>query len=183
MMAQVIEVHRVDAARAQLRPVVRATLERLLGGVEIRVDDHGRPWAEGVSFNVSHSGAIGLIAVAEAGRRVGIDIQQVRESTDFRALAARFFHPGEAAAIGDRRDAFFRCWTRKEAVVKALGLGLHHPLTSFVVDVDAEGPQPVEGVPGLWVTGLDVEAGYAAALAADGDVVDPANRITLKLAS
>ena len=167
-MARVIEIHRVEAPHGELRAAVREALRRLIGDAEIRVDEHGRPWAEGVAFNVSHSGEVGLIAVAAAGRRVGIDVQQIRETTDFTALAARFFHPDEAAAIGDRRDAFFRCWTRKEAVVKALGLGLQHPLGSFVVDVDAQGPQPVEALSGMWVAGLDIDDGYAAAIAADG---------------
>ena len=162
-MAQVIRLYRVEAENG-LRAAVRARLLEVLGDVEILVDEHGRPWAPGVSFNVSHSGAIGLIAVAEGDRRVGVDVEQVRPDTDFRALAARFFHPDEARAIGDRRDAFFRCWTRKEAVVKALGRGLAHPLDRFVVDVDATAPTCVEG---LCVVGLPAPDGYAAALAAD----------------
>ena len=163
-----IQLHRVEA-ESGLRAAVRAELLRLLGVTELDVDERGRPWLEGVSFSVSHSGSLGLIAIAEGDRRIGVDVEQVRHDTDVRALAARFFHPEEAEAIGDRRDAFFRCWTRKEAVVKALGLGLAHPLGSFVVDFDADGPRPVRGVEGLVVDGLAIDDGYAAALAwADG---------------
>lgn len=166
--------YRVDAARRSF-VAVRSALRRVLGerlgvapaDVVIAEDEHRRPCVEGVAFSVSHSGALGLIAVADAGRRVGVDVEQVRPRTDFAALAARFFHPDEVAAIGERRDAFFRCWTRKEAVVKALGLGLAHPLESFAVDPDAEGPQPVRGVDGLWVAELAIDEGYVAALATD----------------
>ena len=170
-MAQVIALHRVEAPVGELRTAVRAELLRLLDGAELQVDEHGRPWAPGVSFSVSHSGGLGLIAMAGADRRIGVDVERSRRQLDFRALAERFFHPDEVAAIGSRRDAFFRCWTRKEAVVKALGLGLQHPLKSFRVDVDAAGPQPVHGVDGLWVTGLQIDAGYVAALAGDGALV------------
>ena len=156
------------AVRGELRRVLGARLGVAAADVALAVDEHGRPWVEGASFNVSHSGAVGLIAVAGAGRRVGVDVEQVRPGMDVGAVAARFFHPDEAAAIAGRRDAFFRCWTRKEAVVKALGLGLNHPLDRFVVDVDGEGPRPVAGVEGLSVTGVQIDEGYVAALAADG---------------
>ena len=158
----------------------RSSLRRALGGrlgippeaVAFTISEHGRPSVAGgrVSFNVSHSGAIGLIAVADGERRIGVDVEQIRATTEFEALAARFFHPAEAAAIGGRRDAFFRCWTKKEAVVKAIGQGLSHPLESFVVDVDGDGAAPVDGVEGLSVTGIPLDAGYAAALAADGEL-------------
>ena len=169
--------YRVESARRSF-VAVRAALRRVLGArlglapaeVELTLSEHGRPGVGGgrVSFNVSHSGDIGLIAVADGDRRVGVDVEQVRSETDFRALAERFFHPDEARAIGDRRDAFFRCWTRKEAVVKAIGQGLSHPLDTFVVDVDGAGARPVAGVPGMAVTGLEIDPGYAAGLAADG---------------
>ncbi len=161
------------AARAALRRILGERLGVAPAEVPLTVGSHGRPEMPGgqISFNVSHSGAIALIAVADGDRRLGIDVEQVRPDTEFRALAERFFHPDEAAAIGDRRDAFFRCWTRKEAVVKALGLGLSHPLDGFVVDIDAEGPRAVDGVAGLSVTGLAIDAGYAAGLAADGELV------------
>ena len=169
--------YRVEPARVAF-VAVRVALRRVLGerlgvpaaDVPLVLDRYGRPGVPGaqLSFNVSHSGAIGLIALADGQRRLGVDVEQVRAGTDVNGLAGRFFHPAETAAIGDRRDAFFRCWTRKEAVVKALGRGLSHPLDSFAVDVDADGPRPVEGLPGMLVGGLSIDAGYAAAVAADG---------------
>lgn len=160
------------ACRSTLRRVLAARLGVAPAAVELSLSEHGRPGVAGgrVSFSVSHSGEIGLIAVAAGERRVGVDVERMRPMRDFEGLARSYFHPDEAAAIGDSPEAFFRCWTKKEAVVKALGLGLLHPLESFAVDVDGEGPEPVAGVPGVGVRALPIDEGYAAALAADGDV-------------
>lgn len=160
------------ASRAALRRILGARLGVEPATLEFTLSAHGRPSLAGgrVSFNVSHSGELGLIAVADGERRIGVDVEQVRATSDFQALAARFFHPDEAAAIGARREAFFRCWTKKEAVVKAIGQGLSHPLETFVVDVDEDAPSPVAGIEGLTVAGLAVDDGYAAALAADGEL-------------
>jgi 4'-phosphopantetheinyl transferase len=133
-------------------------------------DEYGRPSVKGVSFNVSHSGSIGLIAIADGERRLGVDIEQMRAIPDLEALASSCLHPAEVAAVGDRGDAFFRCWTKKEAVVKALGRGLSYPFTTFVVDVDGDAPARIAGVKELTVAGLAVADGYAAALAADADL-------------
>jgi 4'-phosphopantetheinyl transferase len=160
------------AVRSALRRVLGERLGIAPADVRLGVGEYGRPLVAGgrISFNVSHSGAVGLIAVADGERRLGVDVEAVRPETQIRPLAARFLHAAEAAAIGDRHEAFFRCWTRKEAVVKALGRGLSHPLDSFMVDVDADGPVAVEGIDGISVTGLEIDAGYAAALAADGEL-------------
>jgi 4'-phosphopantetheinyl transferase len=158
---------------------VRSTLRTVLGDrlgigpAEVRLDAtaHGRPVVRGdsVSFSVSHSGAIGLIAVADGTRRLGVDVEEIRPETDSQALVTQFLHPQEVAQVGNSHEDFFRCWTRKEAVVKALGQGVSYALNSFAVDVDAEGPVAVAGLSDIWVAGLEVDTGYAAALAADGD--------------
>jgi 4'-phosphopantetheinyl transferase len=160
------------ACRSALRRVLGERLGVAPAALTFTLSAHGRPSVAGgrVSFNVSHSGEVGLIAVADGERRIGVDVEQVRTTTDIEALAERFFHPEEAAAIAGRRDAFFRCWTKKEAVVKAIGQGLSHPLETFVVDVDDDAPAPVAGVEGLTVAGLPVDVGYTAALAADGEL-------------
>jgi len=80
-----------------------------------------------------------LVAVA-LGRKVGVDIECLNRDLNVLEIAQRFFSPTERHAIevlpgALRRDAFFACWTRKEAFVKARGEGLSCPLDSFDVSV------------------------------------------------
>jgi 4'-phosphopantetheinyl transferase len=126
------------------------------------------PWR----FNLSHSGPAALVAVA-GGREVGVDIERLRPMPDALAIAGRFFAPAEFGALAARygaepEPAFFSCWTRKEAFIKATGEGLQRDLHSFEVPVDpaASGPWRING----WtVTGLPPVPGYACAVACEGD--------------
>jgi 4'-phosphopantetheinyl transferase len=129
----------------------RGMLRILLGGwtgrppdeIELVESPRGRPLLHGegrtiLHFNVAHSGDWIMIGVAE-GARVGVDVEQIRPVADMANLMARFFAPGEAAAITSLRGseqvtAFFDCWTRKEAYVKALGDGLQFGLDRFEVE-------------------------------------------------
>jgi 4'-phosphopantetheinyl transferase len=95
----------------------------------------------GITFNVSHSGGIALYAFAR-GRDVGVDVEHVRKDFDVEGIARRFFSTYEQEQLFDlpsteRIDAFFRCWTRKEAYIKATGDGLSLPLTQFDVSISA----------------------------------------------
>jgi len=92
-----------------------------------------------IEFNVSHSGATSLMAFAR-GRHLGVDVEQVRENFDPQALAQRFFSAHEqgqlaALAASEKFHGFFRCWTRKEAYIKATGAGLSLPLDEFDVSL------------------------------------------------
>jgi len=92
-----------------------------------------------VEFNVSHSGAVALLAFAR-GRALGVDVEQLRENFDHAAIARRFFSEQEqrelvALAPSERYHGFFRCWTRKEAYIKAQGAGLSLPLHEFDVSL------------------------------------------------
>jgi 4'-phosphopantetheinyl transferase len=74
------------------------------------------------------------------GKEVGIDIEQVRRGISVKEIAERFFSPAEQAAFAElpeelKPEAFFRCWTRKEAFVKAKGNGLSLPLDQFDVSL------------------------------------------------
>ncbi len=131
-----------------------------------------------LEFNVSHSGRWVLIGITR-GRVLGVDLERIRPVADLEAIAVRHFTTTEAARIlsldGERRTlAFFACWTRKEACVKADGAGLSKSLDRFEVPVlpeDTVGRVRAGGAPGrapthwtLW--SLLPEAGYLAAVVA-----------------
>jgi 4'-phosphopantetheinyl transferase len=146
-----------------------------------REEPHGKPvltWpVEDILFNLSHTGGLALVAIAGSGR-VGIDAETVRSEIEVEELSRRFFAPAEAAEIlalspDARLAAFFNCWARKEAFVKALGGGLSVPLDRFQVSVRSDQPARL-----LWVDGVESdhqwsfldlsEPGVAAALVVEG---------------
>lgn len=134
--------------------VRRGLLRRLLGRylnqapAEVRFvyGPRGKPalaTPEPVAFNLSHSGDVALFAFsAGSAIRLGVDLELIRSDLAHMALAQRYFSPAEQAALqalpkSQQLAAFFRCWTRKEAFVKALGEGLSVPLDSFDVSLAA----------------------------------------------
>jgi 4'-phosphopantetheinyl transferase len=133
-----------------------------------------------VEFNVSHSGTRALIAIAR-GRAVGVDIEQIRDNLDHQALAKRFFSPSEQRALSDldgseQCTGFFRCWTRKEAYIKAHGSGLAVPLNAFDVSISSGeenallATRPDASQAALWsICAIDAGQGYEAALCSKGN--------------
>jgi len=96
--------------------------------------------ASDIKFNVSHSGGIALYAFARR-RDIGVDVEQVRQDFDLEAIAHRFFSADEQKQLDtappeEKPEAFFRCWTRKEAYIKATGDGLSLPLSQFDVSLE-----------------------------------------------
>jgi len=97
-----------------------------------------------VRFNLSHSGELGLLAVAEHAE-LGVDIESNHARERGEQIARRFFAALEVEAlmalpVGERDAGFLRCWTRKEAYVKALGGGLQTPLDGFAVTLGSDEP-------------------------------------------
>jgi 4'-phosphopantetheinyl transferase len=144
----------------------RAALRELLAGYlaspaeEIRFEymASGKPQLapdqnlRGLQFNVSHSANMGLIAIG-SGHRLGVDIERIRADVDTNALAERFFSLRERAGLKAlpahlRVPAFFACWTRKEAFLKATGDGLSFPLADFSVSTDPENDPELEEITG-----------------------------------
>lgn len=134
---------RFEVATGLLRTAIGALMGRPPDRVVFEVGAHGKPYVVGgPAFNQSHSGEWWLLGWSDQGR-VGVDVEVHRALNDLPAMARHTFHPSEAEAVlsvrgESRRRAFFRVWTRKEAFIKALGLGLAYPLDRFVVDHEVE---------------------------------------------
>jgi len=129
----------------------RGILRLILGGylnikpTEVRFgyNGHGKPGLVDeinptkIRFNVAHSHGLALFAMT-MDREIGIDVEQIRPEVATQEIAERFFAPEEVQRLFDlqpaeRTAAFFDCWTRKEAFIKARGVGLWLPLNQFVV--------------------------------------------------
>lgn len=138
---------RFTVARAALRHILGQVLGMAPTALELDAGPYGKPFlpAEpGLHLNVSHSHDEGLCAVTRLGP-VGVDIEHIRPLRDADAIARTKFAPDEYAAwqaVPDERRlaAFFTCWSRKEAFIKATGEGLRRSLRDFVVTVDPEEP-------------------------------------------
>lgn len=153
---ELARVERLTGPQARRRFVVaRGTLRKLLGSLlgerpaAIPIEDglSGKPRLagarQGLHFNVSHSGELALICVT-AGEPVGVDLEAVRPVPSAAEIARRRFAPAEASFVNEGQPAdldrrFLLCWTRKEAVLKALGMGLDLDLRSFSVPLAPTG--------------------------------------------
>lgn len=164
-LSSLLDLAESERARRFLRPIdesrfcvahgmVRLILAGYVGvgpsDLRFRVGPAGKPALEdrgGIEFNLSHSGAWGLLAVTSVGP-VGADIEFTRDMPELMQLARANFAPGEVAALerlpqAQRRDAFFAAWTRKEAFVKAIGDGLPFGLDSFEVELRPDYPAQI----------------------------------------
>ena len=127
-----------------------------------------------ITFNLSHSHGLALYAFA-VGRELGIDLEFIRPDISGEEIATRYFAPEEVAELlalpaEQRPEAFFLCWTRKEAYIKARGEGLQIPLTTFHVSLTPGQPELLSSPDASrWtLRALTPGAGYAAALVAEG---------------
>ncbi|MEK6350167.1 MAG: 4'-phosphopantetheinyl transferase superfamily protein [Burkholderia sp.] len=176
---------RSAATRAALRAVLGLTLGVPAASLRFVAGEAGRPALDGaagampVDFNVSHSGAHALIAWS-AATRVGVDIEAPPARVDWAALGRMVFAPDDEAVVHAlpaeaRRAAFFRVWTAKEALLKALGVGIAGGLGAFsVLDPAAPGvlaprvvdpAAPASGVAAFTAAWIDAAPGYPACLA------------------
>jgi 4'-phosphopantetheinyl transferase len=173
------------AARGVLRAILGGYLNRAPESLSFCYSSHGKPALAGESdgdairFNVSHSHGTALYAVTR-GREVGIDVERIRFNLAVAEIAERFFSRQEVAMLQtlpteEQREAFFYCWTRKEAYIKARGEGLSLPLDQIDVSLapgkpDAvPGTQPDSSEASRWsLQELAPAPGYVAALAVEG---------------
>jgi 4'-phosphopantetheinyl transferase len=129
-----------------LRDVLSRYLHCQPGQLSFSVNQYGKPALQDheLEFNLSHSGDFALIAVTR-GHRVGVDVERVRQGISSHVIAQQYFSKTEFAELQavpskQRETAFFTCWTRKEAYIKAQGLGLSLPLESFDVSLTPNEP-------------------------------------------
>jgi 4'-phosphopantetheinyl transferase len=174
--------HRYTMAHAVLRQILGLYLECAPENVPIRTLPFGKPVVRDsfLAFNLSHCEGKAVIAVAR--RQVGVDIERLRNVSDAEPLARSFFSEVEASYIsacspGSRSKEFARCWTRKEAYLKGLGLGLSVPLGSFVIPMGTPESRDTLGAGGEvaisppWTfCEIEIKGTYLVSVAVNGEV-------------
>lgn len=174
---------RYVTVRGCLRILLAGYLDMFPSSVRLTEDADGKPALPGVPgedtvhFNVSHSGSWAVFGFAR-GRRIGVDVEEIRDSLPYHDIADRHFSKIERQALIMSADGsaagFFDIWTRKEAYVKGRGGGLGIPFDRFSVTGQGAEANRVEDRgcaehPGRWTTHtLHVAEGYAAAAAVEG---------------
>ena len=157
---------RFIVSRGILRTLLSTYLQRPPHQIEFRYGPKGKPYLadplaeSAVQFNLSHSENLAAYVVS-FDVEVGVDIEVIRPIRDALSIARRFFAPAEFAELqalpqSEQSEAFFACWTRKEAFIKATGDGLSRRLDQFAVSLKrGVKPQLVrleenEGEASLW---------------------------------
>lgn len=138
-----------------------------------------------LSFNLAHSGSLALLAIA-MGSQVGVDVERIREEGEWLLIAEQLFSLQERADLAglpeaQRLPAFFSCWTCKEALVKATGLGMKIELNRFSVQVGPQVSAPSvtepagssHGLAGYALRIFSPAPGYTAAVAVEGSPRQP----------
>jgi 4'-phosphopantetheinyl transferase len=180
-----VDRQRFIISRALLRTILASYLAREAWGLSFSYSSKEKPSlspaysGEGLTFNLSHSGSVVLLALTRR-REIGVDVEQIRSNFEVDAIARRFFSTQEQQQLAalpeeQRFEAFFRCWTRKEAYIKATGEGLSLPLHQFDVSTAAEdsdallATRPDGSEAARWsLREVPAGPGYVAALCASG---------------
>jgi 4'-phosphopantetheinyl transferase len=176
---------RFIVAHGALRNIIGGYLEVDPAQLEFKTNSYGKPSLSAeyqtadLRFNFSHSHSLAVYAITQ-GRELGVDVEYLMDSYAGEQIAERFFSPQEVATLRSlpehlQKEAFFNCWTRKEAFVKAKGEGLSIPLDQF--DVALTPGEPAALLNTKWdlkeasqwtIHNLNAGPGYAAALAVKG---------------
>lgn len=176
------EIHRTRfvIARARLRILLASYLKCEPADLAFSYTEHGKPYLSGawLMFNLSHAHEMAVVGVAR-NRAIGVDIEHIRAELAGEEIAERYFASAEVCALRsfppeEQPAAFFRCWTRKEAYIKARGEGLSMPLADFEVCLEDKEDLPLVNYKDAneaarWkLHNITVQEGYAAALAVEG---------------
>lgn len=174
------------AGRGLMRTILGRYLDEQPDRIRFGYGVYGKPFLVQtgteacIHFNLSHSKGLALLAISQ-GQGIGVDLEYMRKFSDMTQVAERFFAQREYAEFlavppDDRVRAFYNCWTRKEAFLKATGDGMAQPLDSFAVSLVPGEPArlvSIEGDPiraNFWtiVELATASPGYQAALAYQG---------------
>jgi len=168
------------ASRGFLRYVLARYLGKKAEELRFSHNSYGKPSLAGegtLQFNMSHSHEVALVAVTR-GAAVGVDVEHIRSDFASEEIARRFFSRLEVETLKllpkeEQVAAFFRCWARKEAYIKAIGKGLSQPLDGFDVTLAPSEPAALlragEEDTMTWsMSDIDVGSDYASALVVEG---------------
>ena len=168
------------ATRGILRELLTAYLGGSAAGLRFNYGRQGKPavsasdGAPPLRFNVSHSHGVAAFAFARQ-RDVGIDVEKIRQDVAGEEIAKLYFSQSEAAELRRLRresyaEGFFKCWTRKEAYLKARGEGLQLALSSFQVSIASDKRQElIDETGSRWtISAFEPAPGFTGAVAAQG---------------
>jgi 4'-phosphopantetheinyl transferase len=170
---------RFIVAHAALRSILGSYLNVAPKDLQFAVGPNGKPKlapmlaAQDFEFNLSHSYEVALIAVSR-GKEIGVDVEFVKRDFAFDEVAVRFFSPREVASLHAlprhlQREAFYKCWTSKEALLKAKGVGLSGGLDEVELALTDDEQVIIKGTLPNWsLLELGGVEGYAGALAFEG---------------
>lgn len=171
-------------ARGFLRSVVARYLGSQPETLRFEYGAYGKPAlgsGHTLRFNLSHSNEVALLAVT-LDAELGVDVEHIRADFASEDIARRYFSRVEVEAFNalppeERVAAFFRCWTRKEAYIKAIGKGLSQALDAFDVTLAPDMAPALlraeDDDPARWLlTDVDVGGGYAGALVVERPVAE-----------
>jgi 4'-phosphopantetheinyl transferase len=176
---------RFVAGRGILRSLIAAYLGCRACEIAFVYGARGKPAlaTAALQFNLAHSDGLAVIGITRSAR-LGVDVERVRPMPDYLRLADNFFSPRERETIAalpaeDRQRAFFACWTRKEAYVKATGDGLSAPLEQFDVPVVPNSPPrlfhadvPADEMTRWSLWDVPLERGYVGVVAFEEQIDD-----------
>ena len=168
------------ARHAALRTILAGYVDCSPRDLQFSTGASGKPalrHATVIRFNLSDSGCVAVLAVTDTDE-LGVDIEEIRPVDGLERLAGRYFAESEATALSSLKDevgmaAFFRCWTRKEAILKADGRGMALGLRHAEVGIEAwDEAGRVVGVGGTHyaLRDLAIQSGFCAAVASTGPI-------------
>lgn len=172
------DVLRCIIARGTVRSVLSSMLSEKQDEIRIACNEHGKPILSDhptLQFNLSHSGDQMLLGVSHTVQ-LGVDIEFIDKTTNVMQIAKRHYAEAECQSLegcddNSRAAEFFEIWTRKEAYIKATGLGLGHMLNKL--------PTPAQAVADRWVVeNIATTDGYSAAFAAQKHTLEDDLQIT-----